>query len=131
MDLSQFKDHKYINLETYKKNGQAVDTPVWFTLEGERIFVVTRSETGKVKRLKNNPRARIMPCGMRGEPKGGWVEANVRLATPEELQTALKQRGKKYGIKAKIAGLFSSGRGNLVALSITLDSNDNNKLNGR
>jgi hypothetical protein len=55
---------------------------------------------------------------MRGEPKGEWVGAKARFATPEETETALKQRSKKYGFKAKIAGFFSSGRGELVAISI-------------
>jgi PPOX class probable F420-dependent enzyme len=117
-DLSQFEGKQCINLETYKKTGQPVATPVWFTIDGDRLFVVTRSDTGKVKRLRNNEVVRVMPCGMRGEPKGEWVGAKARFATPEETETALKQRSKKYGFKAKIAGLFSSGRGELVAISI-------------
>ncbi|MEO9364069.1 MAG: PPOX class F420-dependent oxidoreductase [Nitrososphaera sp.] len=117
-DLSQFEGKQCINLETYRKTGQPVATPVWFTIDGGRLFVVTKSDTGKVKRLRNNEAVRVMPCGMRGEPKGEWVGAKARLATPEETETALKQRSKKYGFKAKIAGLFSSGRGELVAISI-------------
>lgn len=117
-DLSQFEGKQCINLETYKKTGQPVATPVWFTIDGDRLFVVTKSDTGKVKRLRNNEAVRVMPCGMRGEPKGEWVGAKARFATPEETETALKQRSKKYGFKAKIAGFFSSGRGELVAISI-------------
>ncbi|HEX6562175.1 MAG TPA: PPOX class F420-dependent oxidoreductase [Nitrososphaera sp.] len=117
-DLSQFEGKQCINLETYRKTGQPVATPVWFTIDGNRLFVVTKSDTGKVKRLRNNEAVRVMPCGMRGEPKGEWVGAKARFATPEETETALKQRSKKYGFKAKIAGFFSSGRGELVAISI-------------
>lgn len=117
-DLSQFEGKQCINLETYRKTGQPVATPVWFTIDGDRLFVVTKSDTGKVKRLRNNEAVRVMPCGMRGEPKGEWVGAKARFATPEETETALKQRSKKYGFKAKIAGFFSSGRGELVAISI-------------
>ena len=71
VDVHQFDDYKYINLETYKKNGKSISTPVWFVIENNLIFVVTRSSTGKVKRLKNNPNVRIMPCGFRGGLKGG------------------------------------------------------------
>jgi PPOX class probable F420-dependent enzyme len=122
--LSQFEGQQFINLETYRKNGRAVVTPVWFTTDSasNRFFVVTRSETGKVKRIRNNGAVRIMPCGMRGEPKGEWVNAKARLATPEETDAAIKQRSKKYGFKAKIAGFFSSTKGDLVAISITPDS---------
>ena len=120
-DLLQFEGQQCINLETYKKSGQPVATPVWFTIDDndDKLFVVTRSETGKVKRLRNNEAVRIMPCGMRGEPKGEWVSAKAQRATPEETERALKQRSKKYGFKAKIAGIFSSGKGQLVAISIT------------
>ena len=122
---AQFSGHEYINLETYRKAGEPVRTPVWFTIDGDRIFVVTKSGTGKVKRLRNNENVKIMPCGFRGEPKGEWVAAKARFATPEEQETALRLRSKKYGIKAKLAGFFSSSKGDLVAISISPDRESN------
>jgi PPOX class probable F420-dependent enzyme len=118
--LAQFSG-KYINLETYRKSGQGVSTPVWFVTEGDRIIVVTRSETGKVKRLHNNDKVKIMPSGMRGEPQGEWVEGRARFLDKEELDRALKARSKKYGFQARLAGLFSSTKGELVGISIALD----------
>lgn len=122
---AQFSGHEYINLETYRKAGEPVRTPVWFTIDGDRIFVVTKSGTGKVKRLRNNENVRIVPSGFRGEPKGEWVPAKARFATPEEQVTALRLRSKKYGIKAKIAGFLSSSKGELVAISIFPDRESN------
>lgn len=119
-----FEGHQYINLETYRRSGEPVRTPVWFTVDESknRLFVVTRSETGKVKRLRNNQSVRVMPCGMRGEPRGEWVGAKARLADTEgELQAALRQRSKKYGLKARLAGIFSSTRGEYVAIAISKD----------
>lgn len=118
--LAQFSG-KYINLETYRKSGQAVSTPVWFVKENNRIIVVTRSETGKVKRLRNNDRVKIMPSGIRGEPRGEWMEGKARFLDKEELDEAIKVRNKKYGLQAKLAGLFSSTKGELVGISIALD----------
>lgn len=118
--LAQFSG-KYINLETYRKTGQAVLTPVWFVTEGEQVIVVTKSETGKVKRLRNNDRVRIVPSGMRGEPQGEWVQGRARFLEKDELDRALKARSKKYGFQAKLAGLFSSTKGELVGISISLD----------
>lgn len=118
--LAQFSG-KYINLETYRKTGQAVLTPVWFVTEGEQVIVVTKSETGKVKRLRNNDRVRIMPSGMRGEPQGEWVQGRARFLEKDELDRALKARSKKYGFQAKLAGLFSSTKGELMGISISLD----------
>jgi len=105
-NLSLLEKQKYINLETYKKSGQAVKTPVWFMISDGLIFVLTTENRGKVKRIKNNPKIRIMPCGMRGEPKGDWIDGTARFATEEETQNAIKLRHKKYGFRAKIVGMF-------------------------
>jgi uncharacterized protein len=119
--ISMLSGHAYINLETYRRNGQATATPVWFTTDGNNIFVVTRSKTGKVKRLRNNSKVRIVPSGMRGEPKGKWLNGKAIFATPEELDRALKQRNKKYGFKARLSGLFSRTKGDLIGILISLD----------
>jgi PPOX class probable F420-dependent enzyme len=104
--LAHLLEHKYINLETYKKSGKAVQTPVWFVISENQIFVITTKNTGKVKRIRNNQAVRIMPCGMRGEPKGDWVEGKARFADEQESETAVKMRLKKYGFKAKLVGMF-------------------------
>ena len=119
--ISIFSGHQYINLETYRKNGQPVTTPVWFTIDDNKIFVVTRSETGKVKRLRNNLKIRVVQSGIRGEPKGEWLNGKATFATPEELERALKQRNKKYGFKARLSGLFSRTKGELIGIIISLD----------
>lgn len=116
---SMLSGHQYIKLETYRKNGHAVATPVWFTVDADKVFVVTRSDTGKVKRLRNNQKVRVVPSGMRGEPKGEWADGEARFTTPEEFERALKQRSKKYGFKARLAGLFSSSKGELVGIAIS------------
>lgn len=104
--IAALEKQKYINLETYKKSGQAVKTPVWFMVSDGLIFVYTTMNTGKAKRIKNNKSVKIMPCGMRGEPKGDWIDGMARFATEEETQNAIKLRHKKYGLKAKIVGMF-------------------------
>jgi PPOX class probable F420-dependent enzyme len=119
--ISVFSGHSYIKLETLKKTGEAVATPVWFSIHGKKIFVITRSETGKVKRLRNNSNVRIVPCGIRGELKGNWFKGRAAFTTPEELECALKLREKKYGFKVRLAGLFSRTKGKLVGIVIYLD----------
>ena len=64
--LAPFANQKYISLETYRKNGQAVRTPVWFADSDGQLYVYTLADAGKAKRLRNDPRARIAPCDMRG-----------------------------------------------------------------
>ncbi len=120
---SMLSGQAYINLETYRRNGQPVATPVWFTIDdnNKMVYVVTRTETGKVKRLRNNSKVRIMPCGMRGQPKGEWLNGKASFASPEQLEIALKQRNKKYGFKARLSGLFSRTKGDLIGITISID----------
>jgi PPOX class probable F420-dependent enzyme len=120
--IAMLSGHAYINLETYRRNGQPVATPVWFTIDDDNkmIYVVTRTETGKVKRLRNNSKVRIVSCGMRGQPKGEWLDGKATFATPEQLEIALKQRNEKYGLKARLSGLFSRTKGNLIGITISL-----------
>ena len=72
--IAQFSNQKYVNLETYSKNGQAVQTPVWFVIANGQIYIRTDGNSGKINRAKKNPRVRITPCNARGHPKGGWTD---------------------------------------------------------
>lgn len=109
---------KHIVLETYKKNNQAVRTPVWFVVNNDLIYVITRDKTGKVKRLKNNQSVRITHCNFFGKPLGDWISGNARFVTDEEFKMALDLRKKKYGFMDTIARFVSRKKGNLVVFSI-------------
>ena len=121
--MSMLSGHSYINLETYRRNGQALRTPVWFTIDDDNktIYVVTRTKTGKVKRLRNNSTVRIVPSGIRGQPKGEWLDGKATFANPDQLERALEQRRKKYGFKARLSGLFSRTKGDLIGIKISVD----------
>ncbi len=119
--LEDLESQKYISLETYKKNNQPVKTPVWFVIQNELIYVITREGTGKVKRIKNNPQVKLAPCTFGGKPTGGWVSGNASKVLGEEAMTVIKLRKKKYGFRAIIAQFASRGKGNLVVFSIKLD----------
>ena len=120
--LEQFLDQKYLNLETYKKDGTPIRTPVWFVIYKDLIYVITRDSTGKVKRLKNNQNIRIVPCSFTGESKSEWINGIAQKITGEEVEKAIKLRKKKYGFSARIAGLFSSQKGNPIVYSIEFNN---------
>ena len=116
--LDQFLDQKYINLETYKKDGTPVKTPVWFVIDNDLIYVITRDSTGKVKILKNNQDVRIVSCSFKGQPNNEWKKGKAEKITGEEANIVIKLRKKKYGISARLIGLFTSQKGNLIVYSI-------------
>ncbi len=96
-----FAGHKYLNLETFRKSGEGVRTPVWFAAapgeEGARkLYVYTIGNTGKVKRIRNNSRVRIAPCDMRGGLQGEWVEARAEILQGEDAAQGMRLLNKKY-----------------------------------
>ena len=73
MTLDKLHKKKYISLETLRKNGVPVRTPVWFVIFNDMVYVVTRESTGKVKRIKNNQDVRVAPCNFSGKIEGDWI----------------------------------------------------------
>jgi uncharacterized protein len=113
MDISQFDKNNYLSLTTFRKTGAAVDTPVWFAAEAGKLYVFTAGNSGKVKRLRNSPRARIAVCDMRGKVKGPFRDTNARLVgDPELIERAGAALRRKYGWQLWILDLTSrlSGR---------------------
>jgi len=118
--MQNLLSQKYVSLETYKKNNQPVRTPVWFVIQNDLIYVITREKTGKVKRIKNNSQVKISPCTFSGKTKGDWNSGIAKKVLGGESQIAIELRKKKYGFKAKIAQFVSRGKGDLVVFSIKL-----------
>ena len=87
---------KYISLATFRKSGVAVRTPIWFAEENGRLYCMTSSNSGKFKRIRNNPRAKIAPCTVRGKITGPEFPATVRILSPEEFQKARQLINAKY-----------------------------------
>ena len=70
---------RYLNLESVKRDGTLVQTPVWFAEDQGVLYVYTLANAGKVKRIRRNPRIRIAACPMRGTVTGPWVEAEASI----------------------------------------------------
>lgn len=115
--LSQLAGEKYISIETYRKSGQPVRTPVWFAESGGILYVRTSDDTGKYKRIRNDSSVQVAPCGMRGNVKGEWVKAEARIVSDDEKERAYKMLEKKYGLIYKMSSMFLGGR-NYVVLAI-------------
>jgi len=104
-DLAQFSSTKHFSLETFRKTGVGVRTPVWFAEAPSAdslatFYVYSLPDSGKVKRIRNNPRVRIAPCNMKGDLKGTWVDARARICTGDEAATGQTLLIDKYVLKA-------------------------------
>jgi uncharacterized protein len=92
----EIRGQKYISLATFRKNGEAVYTPVWFGEDNDRLYVKSRSDSGKYKRICNNPQVRIAPCTMRGKITGPEIAATARILPSEDWPRAQSALEKKY-----------------------------------
>ena len=118
MNFAAFANCKYLNLESFKKSGEGVRTPVWFAADpsasldssAAKLYIYTNGNTGKVKRIRNNPCVRIAPCDARGRLRGEWVEARAEIVTREDAQRGMQLLNKKYLPWKQLLGFFAMFR---------------------
>ena len=119
--LASFRNQKYLNLETFKRDGHGVKTPVWFVLrENGAFYVYTEAESWKVKRIRKNPRVRVAPCYMRGNVTGVWQAASAQIVSGEEEQVANRLLDRKYFLKKIFNVLTKLNRHKRAMLKIEL-----------
>lgn len=112
-DLAEIDRHRYICLATFRLNGAEVLTPVWFAAADGKLYVFTAEQSGKVKRLRRSPRARVAASDARGRVLGEWREATACiLADPRSIARAQATLQVKYGWQMRVTNLLSrfSGR---------------------
>ena len=118
----------YVLLTTFRRDGRLVPTPVWVApLDGGRLVLVTQDTTGKVKRVRREPRVLLAPCSVRGRPHGRPVDATAELLPEADVAAAERALTAKYGLRFRafdaVEGLLQrSGRvaGRRVALALTV-----------
>jgi PPOX class probable F420-dependent enzyme len=107
-DVTGLDRARYISLATFRQSGAEVATPVWFAAADGRLYVFTAEQSGKVKRLRNSPRARVAPSDGRGWVRGEWREATVRILTePSAIERARAALQAKYGWQMRLTNLLS------------------------
>ena len=78
-DFSRFRKEEFLSLETYRKNGETIKSPMWFAQENDALYLWTMADTSKVKRIRNNPHVNIAPCKRKGEVTGEWMTAHATI----------------------------------------------------
>lgn len=102
------EEPKYANLTTFRKSGEPVPTPVWFAMVDGRVYVQTGVDSGKVKRIRNDPRVLLTPSTPRGKPRGADVEGVARVVEGEELPRARAALSGRYRKETAFARLFGA-----------------------
>jgi PPOX class probable F420-dependent enzyme len=122
-DLLRLADESFVALTTFRRTGAPVSTAVWIVAdpgEGE-LLVMTPAESGKVKRLRNDPRVTLQPCDRFGRVReGSPVVAATATLGPYEPEAEQVFRD-VYGLEYRaVMGLerVAGGRKDRVALHL-------------
>ena len=118
---------KFVSVTTYKKNGDALATPMWVGRDGDHLFVWTPADSAKIKRVRNDPRVTLVPCGRFGkpnndaEPVAGTAEVITEPATVRRLAEVIRHRyGLEYRVVTLIERLAARGEKPRAILRIAL-----------
>ncbi len=109
--LAQFSKQKYVNVETFKKSGQVVRTPLWFVEENGVLYVRPPAASAKVRRIRNNQHVRVVPSDVRGNPHGVWLDGEARLIDAENAEWVNDLIKRKYGLLKRLIDIRSRLRG--------------------
>ncbi|KQS98469.1 PPOX class F420-dependent oxidoreductase [Cellulomonas sp. Leaf395] len=119
-------DEGFISLTTFRRSGVGVPTTVWVGRDGDALLVTTPRGSGKVKRLRRDPRVSMSPSGRLGKveddaPTVAGVGEILDDDTARERCNEILQE--KYGLEYRVMmGLEKLGRkgdDNRVILQIT------------
>jgi len=103
--LLSLADARFVSLTTFRRSGEGVSTPVWVGRDGEKLVVLTPAGSGKVRRLRHDPRVEIRPCGRFGrvadgvEPVAGTAEVRER---PADVVRARETIRRAYPIESRL-----------------------------
>ncbi|MDW4915412.1 PPOX class F420-dependent oxidoreductase [Streptomyces californicus] len=98
MTLQDFARSEYVSLTTHRKNGTPVATPVWAAADDGVLYVWTRSDSWKVKRLRGNAEVVVTVCDVRGRIAEGAPSARgtARLLDEDGTRAVRKLLARKY-----------------------------------
>lgn len=117
---------RFVSLTTFRRSGDAVSTPVWIGQDGDALIVLTPDETGKVKRLRHDPRVRLRPCSRTGRVADNAVSVagTAQILTDDKNRRRLtevirRKYGLEYRVVMAIERLMKPGATTRVVLRIT------------
>jgi PPOX class probable F420-dependent enzyme len=92
-----FNAYRTILFETFKRDGTAVNTPVWFVQEADVVYVSTSPDAWKARRLRANPSARIAGADAAERRATDWQAVTGRFVDGAEAERIYELLDKRYG----------------------------------
>jgi len=110
MSLQALEGQKYVSVTTYRRNREGVPTPVWFIVRNGHVYVWTEAASGKVKRIRINPKVALAPCKMDGKPIGPYFDGVASISQDDSSSDLRKAFKSKYGLVLSLSRAFSRGK---------------------
>ncbi len=103
-DLRGLAGHPYAVLVTFRSGGAPVPSPVWLAVSpAGSVYVKTAQRSGKVVRLRRDPRALLAPSDRWGAPLGPAIRVVGRLLQAEQWSEAERALANAYGGGRRLA----------------------------
>ncbi len=99
---------QYISLVTFKRSGERVSTPLWFAVDGEKLYAYSERDAGKMKRIRNNSRVEVAVCTYNGKLLGPYVEATAEILDESRGSYVHSLLNAKYTWKKRVVDLGST-----------------------
>jgi uncharacterized protein len=101
-DFTGFDKTRQIVLVTFKRSGEAMPSPINHGVADGKLYVRTDPSTGKVKRLRNDSSVVVVPCNLRGKPKGQAVTGVARILPESEHAHAEEAIAANWSLPMKV-----------------------------
>jgi PPOX class probable F420-dependent enzyme len=98
--LEDLDGRKYCVLVTYRKDGTAVPSPLWFGIDDGKLYFHTGGF--KVSRIRRNPAVRVAPSTFRGRPLGAPLTGGARILSSSDDAVAKQCLATKYGLTRRL-----------------------------
>ena len=93
---------RFFALQTFRRDGSAVTTPIWLSPGGAGWVGYTPGRSGKVRRIRRDPRVRVASCDADGVVRGPWWEGRARVLPADRLGAATGPLRRKYGLAFRV-----------------------------
>ena len=108
-EWQQLGQSRYLNLESYRRDGTPVRTPLWFAAAegGGPLYIYSKADAFKIKRLQRNQACRIAACDLRGKIIGPWLDASATIVAGAEATRGMALLDRRYRPWKQLLGLLA------------------------
>jgi uncharacterized protein len=98
---------RYLLLTTYRRDGSTVATPVWFAQDGDRLLVLTDAGSGKVRRIRRDPRVLVSTCTFGGRATSAASPATASILPDTDGPAIRRLIRRRYRVQAGLLRVYS------------------------